>query len=162
MQSLRDQLLKAGLVTKDQVSKVEVAEANKTRRKRRKKPAPAPGAPGKPGAERKGPPPEKRAPPPPIRTIDLTEPNRLVIFQAIDRHRVRGETRGEMEFYFKLRDHRVRKMFVSKEISGGLQSGRLAIVENGEPEKHIIVGCDAVAPIKEIDPGMIRFFNSFN
>lgn len=158
MQSLRDQLLKAGLVTKDQVSKVEVAEANKTRRKRRKKPA----APGTPGAERSGPPPEKRAPPPPMRTVELTEPNRQIIFQAIDRHRVRGETRGEMEFYFKLRDNRVRKMFVSKEISGGLQSGRLAIVENGEPEKHIIVGCDAVNPIKEIDPGMIRFFNSFN
>lgn len=153
MQSLRDQLLKAGLVTQDQVTKVEVAEANKTRRKRRKKPA-APGTPGerKPAAE-------KRVFTP-IRTVDLTEPSRLIIFQAIDRHRVRGETRGEMEFYFKLRDNRVRKMFVSKEISGGLQSGRLAIVENGEPEKHIIVGCDAVAPIAEIDPGMIRFFNS--
>ena len=72
---------------------------------------------------------------------------------------MRGETRGEMEFYFKLRDNRVRKMYVSKEISGGLQSGRLAIVENGEPDKHIIVGCDAVAPIAEIDPGMVRFFN---
>ncbi len=155
MQSLRDQLLKAGLVTQDQVTKVEVAEANKTRRKRRKKPA------GKPN-ERTGAPQERRPPPPPIRTVDLTEPSRLIIFQAIDRHRVRGETRGEMEFYFKLRDNRVRKMFVSKEISGGLQSGRLAIVENGEPEKHIIVGCDAVAPIAEIDPGMIRFFNSMS
>ena len=150
MQSLRDQLLKAGLVTKDQVTKVEAAEANKVRRKRRKKPS-------KPAAERKATP-EKRSAPP-IRTVDLSEPGRLAVFQAIERHRVRGETRGEMEFYFKLRDGRVRKMFVSKEISGGLQSGRLAIVENGEPEKHIIVNCDAVAKIAEIDDGMIRFFN---
>lgn len=151
MQSLRDQLLKAGLVTQDQVTKVEATEANKAKRKRRKKPSSK--GPARPRS------PEDKAPSAPIRTVDLTEPNRLRIFQAIERHRVRGETRGEMEFYFKLRDNRVRKMYVSKEISGGLQSGRLAIVENGEPEKHIIVGCDAVAPIAEIDPGMVRFFN---
>ena len=148
MQSLRDQLLKAGLVTEDQVSKVEAADANKIRKKRRKKPS-------KPATERV-PSGEKRVP---IPRLDLNEPSRQQISQAIERHRVRGETRGEMEFYFKLRDGRVRKMFVSKEISGGLQSGRLAIVENGEPEKHIIVGCDAVSPIAEIDPGMVRFFN---
>ncbi len=67
-----------------------------------------------------------------------------------------------MDFYVKLRDNRVRKRCVAKEISGARQSGRRAIVENGEPEKHIIVGCDAVAPIAEIDPGMIRFFNSMS
>ena len=150
MQSLRDQLLKAGLVTQDQVSKVETTEANKAKRKRRKKPTAKVAAPRKPATD---------SAPVPVRTVDLTEPNRLRIYQAIERHRVRGETRGEMEFYFKLRDNRVRKMYVSKEISGGLQSGRLAIVENGEPDKHIIVGCDAVAPIAEIDPGMVRFFN---
>lgn len=153
MQSLRDQLLKAGLVTQDQVAKVEVAEQNKAKRKRRKKPTAKASAPRKPNPERES---------TPIRTVDLSEPNRLRIFQAIERHRVRGETRGEMEFYFKLRDNRVRKMYVSKEISGGLQSGRLAIVENGEPDKHIIVGCDAVAPIAEIDPGMVRFFNQLS
>ncbi|MCA9555006.1 MAG: DUF2058 family protein [Myxococcales bacterium] len=153
MQSLRDQLLKAGLVTEDQVSKVEAADASKVRKKRRKKPS-------KPASERApGSNGERRMPMP--RVMELNEPSRLQIFQAIERHRVRGETRGEMEFYFKLRDGRVRKMFVSKEISGGLQSGRLAIVENGEPEKHIIVGCDAVSPIAEIDPGMVRFFNQF-
>ena len=147
MQSIRDQLLKAGLVSKEDVTKVEAADAQKNRRRKRKKPS-------KPAEKRVSP--ENR---PVIRPVDLSEPSRLQIFQAIERHRVRGETRGEMEFYFKLRDGRVRKMYVSKEISGGLQSGRLAIVENGEPEKHIIVNCDAVAPIAEIDPGMVRFFN---
>ena len=60
---------------------------------------------------------------------------------------VRGNIRGDVEFYFSLRDGRVRKLFVSQQISGGLASGRLAIVENGAPDAHIIVSSEAVAEI---------------
>lgn len=149
MQSLRDQLLKAGLVTKEQAAKA-AADNNRPRRKKRR----SRGKKANGGAEG-----GKVASTMP-RVVELSDSHRLALFQAIEQHRVRGETRGEMEHYFTLRDGRVRKMFVSKEISGGLQSGRLAIVENGELERHIIVSSEAVPPISDIDPEAIRFHNA--
>lgn len=149
MQSLRDQLLKAGLVTQEQASKA-AADANRPRRKKRRNRSRKP----------EGSPLSKNAAAGTARVVELSESSRLELFQAIERHRVRGETRGEMEHYFTLRDGRVRKMFVSKEISGGLQSGRLAIVENGEQERHIIVSSEAVPSIADIDPDAVRFHNA--
>lgn len=146
MQNLRDQLLKAGLVTEEQVTKAE-AQARPRPKKKPKKPRSAPTR-------------REVAAQPVNRMVDTSDPVRLEILQAVEEHRVRGNTRGDVEFYFSLRDGRVRKLFVSPQISGGLASGRLAIVENGAPDTHIIVSSEAVAAIRAADANAVRFFNA--
>ena len=161
MQSLRDQLLKAGLVTKEQAQKAE-GGANRRRKRRggraRSKPAEGGAAAGetKP-AETK--PVKKPGDQPVNRMVDLTVPGMLEIMQAIEAHRLREDVTGEVPFYFTLRDQRVRKVFVTHEISRGLEAGRLAIVENGATDQHIIVTVEAVSPIRAADPEAVRFFN---
>src|SRR5688500_6499956 len=133
MHSLRDHLLKAGLVTKELAAK---AEAEKSGKKKKRRPPKKNGHDnGKPKTHV------------PNRMLDLSDPQRLKIQQAIESHKVRGDTKGEIAFNFTLRDGRIRKMFVSKEMQAGLGSGNLAIVENGEAESHIIVSSQALAQI---------------
>jgi uncharacterized protein YaiL (DUF2058 family) len=144
MHNLRDHLLKAGLVTKEQVAR---AESEKSGKKKKRRP------PKKNG--------EQRAKDQPVnRMIDLSDPQRLQLAQAIESHRVRGETKGEIAFNFTLRDGRIRKMFVSKETQDGLEKGSLAIVEHGEVESHIIVSAEALPAITLVDREAIRFHNS--
>lgn len=144
MQSLRDQLLKAGLVTEEQVTKAETEQTRPSGRRRRRNAKKATGT----------------RPVVPVKMPELSEPNRLALMQAIEEHRVRGDTRGEVEHYFTLRDGRVRRMYVSKEIYGGLVSGRLAIVEKGEIDRHIIVSAEALRVIRSIDLEAVRFHNA--
>ena len=159
MQSLRDQLLKAGLVTKEQAQKAE-GGANRRRKRRggraRTKPE---GAQAEDGQQADAKPTKKPGDQPVNRMVDLTQPGMLEIMQAVEAHRLREDVTGEVPFYFTLRDQRVRKVFVTHEISRGLEAGRLAIVENGETDKHIIVTSDAVSPIRAADPEAVRFFN---
>ncbi len=147
MQSMRDQLLKAGLVSEEQVTKVEAKEKQKKRKRRKPaRPARAPEAPR----------------PDVPRVVEMPEHDRISLSRTIERYRVRGDTRGEVEHYFTLRDGRVRKMFVTKEVSGGLVSGRLAIVENGEIDRHTIVDCAALREIGDINTSIVRFHNSLS
>lgn len=164
MQSLRDQLLQAGLVTKEQVNKADADEHRKGRRKRSRrrpqadaapKPAEAPAA-ASPQPRKNG---AKLKQQPLNRLMDLSDPDTLRVFQAIDAHRVRNEVEGEVPFYFTLRDGRVRRLYVSEEVSRGLEGGRFAIVENGEPEQHILVTAEAVSSIRAADPQAVRFHN---
>lgn len=179
MQNLRDQLLKAGLITEQQRAKAEADSARDDRSKKGKR-DPREGGRDRPKKEAK---PQPQPPPPPAeepankeharpkiskkalmkqpvnRMLDLSDPNMLKIFQAIEEHRVREETKGDIPFHFTLRDGHVRKIFVKKQIFEGLESGRLAIVESGEQNRHVIVQAEAVAPIREVDPEAVRFAN---
>ena len=141
MQNLRDQLLKAGIVTKEQVAKAESEKSGKKKKKRRSKS-------------------DQKRPQPLNRMIDLSDPQRLKMAQAIESHKVRGDTTGEIAFNFTLRDGRIRKMFVSKEMQAGLEKGALAIVENGEMESHIIVSAEALPTITTVDRNAVRFHNA--
>ncbi|MCK6552845.1 DUF2058 family protein, partial [Myxococcota bacterium] len=91
------------------------------------------------------------------RMLDLSDPAVLKILQVIEQHRVREETKGDQQFHFVLRDGRVRKMFVKKAIAEGLEAGKLAIVESGEIDRHVIVAIEAVALINEVDAEAVRF-----
>lgn len=141
MQSLRDQLLKAGVVTKEQVTQVEAQK-----RPRRKKPKSRDNGRSKAGQA-------------PNRMVDLSDPILLQIAQAIETNKVLEPTRGEHAFSFALRDGRIRKTFVTTATSKRLESGDLAIVENGAPDQHIIVKASAVAAITTADPEAVRFHN---
>lgn len=166
MQSLRDQLLKAGLVTVEQAERSNQGDKRRGRgREGQRSEGSKDGekseakAEGKP--EPKGQPAQKKRPHngPIPRMVDLSDPIRLRIFQAIETHRLRGETRGDQPFYFTLRDGRVRKLFVTPAISKELEGGKLAIVENGALDQHVIVAVDAVHAIREADPEAVRFSN---
>lgn len=174
MQNLRDQLLKAGLITEEQRAKAEArpehdrgrrAKGQAQQADRDRDRAPEGGTDGRNPREEVSIPSmpklSKKAlmKQPVNRMIDLSDPGVLKIFQAIEAHRVAGSVKGDMPFHFSLRDGRVRKIFVTKEIEEALGSGRLAIVENGEPEKHVIVASDAVPIIREVDPEAVRFCN---
>lgn len=164
MMSLRDQLLKAGLVTEDQVAKAEAATKKGGRRSPggRDRPRGQGPKPGQEGAEAKPkqPQPSKKSDRPGLpRMLDMSDPIKLQILQAIEAHRVRVDTKGEVPFYFPLRDGRVRKMFVTQAVMGELEAGKLAIVEHGEVERHILVAAEAVSAIREADPEAVRFFN---
>lgn len=149
MHSLRDHLLKAGLVTQEQVTRVE-EQKNGRRKKRRGKKTGAKAAPNKTDAKKQ----------PVNRMVDLSDPKRLEIAQAIEAHKVRGETSGEVQFHFALRDGRVRKMFISEEMQSGLEKGQLAIVENGDVDAHVIVASEALPAITAVDAEAVRFHNA--
>lgn len=162
MHSLRTQLLKAGLVTKEQASKADAHANRKTKRRRTRKrnpEAPQAAKPAAPVAPKPRSPRNRLKQQPLNRLMDLSDPNKLQVFQAIDTHRVRNEVEGDVPFYFTLRDGRVRRLYVSEEVSRGLEGGRFAIVENGEPEEHILVTSEAVSPIRAADPNAVRFHN---
>ena len=159
MQSLRDQLLKAGLVTKEQAQKAE-GGANRRRKRRGGRSRTKPEGAGAEETKQAAAKPVKKPGDQPVnRMVDLTLPGMLEIMQAVETHRLREDVTGEVPFYFTLRDQRVRKLFVTHEISRGLEAGRLAIVENGAADQHIIVTSEAVSPIRAADPEAVRFFN---
>jgi uncharacterized protein YaiL (DUF2058 family) len=155
MQSLRDKLLEAGLVTREQVDRSKAA-GNKR----------GPGGGARGGA--KAAPEVPRSPPRskeqrlkerPVRVLDLSDPARLGVLQAIEAHRLREDTLGDEPFCFTLRDGRIRKLFVSPATVARLEAGALAIVENGADDHHLLVHAAAVEPIRAIDPEAVRFHN---
>jgi uncharacterized protein YaiL (DUF2058 family) len=175
MQNLRDQLLKAGLITEEQRSAAE-ARATKDRDKRKprngenKKSATEMDRAPSTGEEPSDP--QRRAASRPKlsrkelmkqpvnRMLDLSDPGLLKIFQAIEEHRVRDNTTGDVPFHFTLRDGHVRKISLKPEIVGALERGEVAIVENGQHDRHTIVASDAVSIIRQVDPEAVRFSNA--
>lgn len=139
MHDLREQLLKAGLVTKDQVA---TAGGKASRPNKRKT-----GAGKSPRSASTRPAPK------------IEDPTTLAVMQAIERHRVRGETTGPVPFHFQLRSGKIRKLYINELTARKLESGAWAIVENGSSERHVIVTRDAVRLVADADPGALRFFN---
>ena len=154
MQNLREQLLQAGLVTKDDCHKADQSDAKKNRA-RKAKPRAQPMAPSNARLKK-----DQQPRQPAARLVDLSDEAVLAIARAIETYRLREDTRGDVPFHFTMRDGRVRRLYVSKQVSGGLESGRLAIVENVESHRHIIVSAEAVGYIKEADASAVRFHNA--
>lgn len=181
MQNLREQLLKAGIITNEQKTKAESQLDKKNHRRpqqqqprepRRDGSGPSAPAAAKDGASAPAPqnqspnnngqkPSKKQLAKQPLnRMLDLSDPKTLKILQAIESHRVRSVTKGEIPFHFTLRDGHVRKIFVNQMTSEGLEEGKLAIVEDGEASRHVIVDAKAVPAIREIDGDAVRFANA--
>ena len=155
MQSLRDQLLKAGLVTEEQAAKAEARnKRGKSRRSRRggrgRGKSPAGGqaiAAGKVAEPAGG-------------KINLKEPEKLNFLQLIETHRLKSAYEGEVPFQFKLRDGTESKLLLDQNTSAALKSGQLAIVENAGADDHVIVNAAGVSDIKSADPEAVRYFNT--
>jgi uncharacterized protein YaiL (DUF2058 family) len=148
MQSLRDKLLQAGLVTQEQ------AERSK-QPVRPPKPAPRPAAPSKP--VRFEPPPES----------DKDRERRLNRELAAKQQQVRVicdagevEERGEQTFFFRTRKRELRRLYLTPEQVKGLETGDLAIVDrpNGQDRPHALVPRAYAESILTLEPKAIRFW----
>lgn len=141
MPTLREQLLQAGLVTAEQAEKSEEKNSNKSKSRRSKR-----GGRG-------------RSKNPLERSVDLEDPRRLQVMQAIEEHKLREDDyTGEIAFNFTTRgDTKIRKLFVNVKTAAKLGAGELAIVENGGEQEHIIVNKEAVDRIRAVDPDAVRF-----
>ena len=140
MHNLREKLLSAGLVTEAQTTQIENLEKKKAQngQKARRGKTSSRGAAAGQGS---------------------IDPKLAPAIKAIEEHRIRGDIRGTEEFHFEDRSQKVRRMYLTKEIAHGLRSGRIAIVESGEPQRHVIVGKAAIQKIYSVDREMVRYFN---
>lgn len=166
MQSLREHLLKAGIVTEEQAAKAEArSKRGRSRRSRRggrrNKNPEVTVAKTEEGTVEVTETKQVAAKDQPVnRLVDVSDPIRLQIHQAIEEHRLRDAHEGEVQFHFTLRDGRIRKMFINKPTSEALEGGKLAIVENGQIDEHIIVDSAAIPAIRTADAEAVRFHNA--
>ena len=143
MQSLRDKLLQAGLVTQEQAerSKVQARPA---------KPAPAP-------------------PPPPKVVVESEKDKerRLNREMAARQQQVRAvvdagevEERGEQTFFFRTRRRELRRLHLTPDQVAALERGDLAIVDrpNGQDRPHALVPRAYAESVLALEEKAIRFW----
>lgn len=156
MGDLRDQLLKAGLVTDKQVQKVTSAE-------RRRKKAKGHKAAARERAQREAEQAEKlrqraardKAAGKARAAEAATTEQRAQADQIIKSHAVSGATRGRRRWYFERPDGRVPYVTVSDEAAEGLEQGRLALVAGARGAT--VVARDAAQRVAALDASRVLY-----
>ena len=176
MQSLREKLLKAGLVTEEQAQK---AEADSTRKKTAAPPVPSPRREGRAPNQRgdwRPPPPRPSAPAterpipklPPLpgsKEYQRQQSKKQLEMDRQLRELVHAEEvalePGERVFYFVTRKGRLRRLEVSDAQAKLLESGALAVVERPEPAQieHSLVSPATAEKMLALQAKAVRFFN---
>jgi uncharacterized protein YaiL (DUF2058 family) len=157
MQSLRDKLLKAGLVSKEQVEKAEQKKEESARPAQTKERRPKP--------ENRGPVP-KLPPLPGSPEYQRLEAKKQVALDRKIRELVLaaqvGLEHGTRTFYFVTRKSRLRRLELSESQAGRLEQGELAVVERPDPDKieHALVPSDIASAILKLSPKAVRYLNS--
>jgi uncharacterized protein YaiL (DUF2058 family) len=164
MQDLRDKLLKAGLVTREQADKTNRPEprAAATRERERER-------------ERPSAPPRKASEPhvpklPPLALPGTAAHSRLLALkqQQLDaqlRERVKaGEVPlepGETTFHFVTRKQKLRRLELSAAQAALLEAGTLAVVERPEPGgiEHSLVPAEVAEKLALLSAKAVRFYN---
>lgn len=171
MQSLRDKLMKAGLITEDQAKKAD----NEPRSRPRTDGRPASGNPshGRPAHARSGGgrPASAEKPIPKLPPLPGSrEHQRLISKQQVDANRkirelvlaneVPVET-GEQTFYFVTRKNRLRRLELTPAQAKRLEIGELAVVERPDPDKieHALVPPAIADQLLGLSDKAVRFFN---
>lgn len=174
MQSLREKLLKAGLVTEEQARKVEAestrkkasapahreggAERGRERERRQSGPRP----PSAPAPERLIP---KLPPLPGSKEHQRLESKKQLELDRKLREIVQAEQvaiePGDQTFYFVTRKGRLRRLEVSEAQAKLLESGALAVVERPEPAQieHSLVPPETAERMLALQAKAVRFFN---
>ncbi len=163
MQNLRDQLLKAGMATKQQKQQVE--QEKRRKRKRNKK--------GQVEAEELAQ--QQQAYETRLEAQRETDRARAAAQRAeldakeaqlrlqniISHWQLPDEPNGNQRWYFKTRHNTVKYLYVSGSTADRLDSGDLAIVEDlsSEEENYVLVEIEAAEHIAPIDQQVIRFSN---
>ncbi len=174
MQSLRDKLLKAGLVSEDAAKKSE-ADA-KSRTEARAKPPPPREARPRPGSNGGGGgrsfrPEASDARIPKLPPLQGTAAaNRAASRQQLEldrkiRERVLSaqvpQEPGATTFYFVTRKNKLRRLELSEAQAKALQEGKLAVVERPDPDKidHALVPPEVALELKALSDRVVRFLN---
>ena len=177
MQSLREKLLKAGLISEDQVDTQSDTSRARNKPTQRNAPADVEGrnrreqAARRPRAESERP---ARSAPipklPPLAVPNNKELQRLEAKKQLElERRVRElvvsteleRQAGEQTFYFVTRKNRLRRMELTNELARRLEAGELAVVERPEPDRieHSIVPASTADRILELSSRAVRFYN---
>jgi uncharacterized protein YaiL (DUF2058 family) len=163
MPSLRDQLLKAGVITAEQKRQVdqqkrraqkqhkpghvdEVAQAQQRQAYEAKLAAQRAADQQRAAAQRA--------------RLEARE-KFLQIRHIIDYWKVPADLTGNRRWYFTTRDQTIKYLYVSEPIAAQLGSGQLAIVEYPEAmdTPYVLIDHEAAELIAHVDPGYVRFHN---
>lgn len=176
MQNLRDKLLKAGLVSKDQTTAAEAdldkkKEAAKKAREQRhnggdnRPRGPAPTRPAAPASV------ESRIPKlPPLALPGSKAFQRLEALKQQELNtRIRDLVKsaevpldmGEVKFHFMTRKGKLRRLEISEAQAKLLEEGKLAVVERPEPAmiEHSLVPREAAEKLLPLSEKAVRFYN---
>jgi uncharacterized protein YaiL (DUF2058 family) len=164
MQNLRDQLLRAGMVSKEQKRQVE-------QQKRRERKQHGPGQLEEEtqaqqrqvyeaklevqrAADR-----ERAAA---QRALQEAREKRLQIHHIIDYWKVLAEPAGNRRWYFTTRQNTIKYLYVSEPVAAQLGRGTLAIVESPEETDlpYVLIDHEAAELIARVDPMYVRFYNT--
>lgn len=153
MQSLRDKLLQAGVVTPEQADKNKAQQEANERARREARHA-------------KGQPrPQPKAPP---KVESEKDRERRLNRELADRQKkIRGlcdanevQDRGEQAFFYRTRKRELRRLYLKPEQLAGLEKGELAIVDrpNGNERPHALVPREIAQQVLELEERAIRFW----
>ena len=175
MQSLKDKLLKAGLVSEEQAKKAEEEKAAKAKppppREDPRAPAPRTFAAPKPPPRYRPPPREpevrlpKFAPLPGSKEAQRNEAKKQVQLDKFIREKVLATQvaiePGATTFYFVTRKAKLRRLELSEAQAKQLEEGKLAVVERPDPDKidHALVPPEAAAELISQSEKTVRFWN---
>lgn len=169
MQSLREKLLKAGLISEERAKAAPEPRSERPERPERN---------GSIRAERSAPqrpsPKTGREAPipklPPLAVPNNKELQRLEAKKQVELERQMRElvastqleiAPGERTFYFVTRKNRLRRMEITPEIAERLEKGELAVVERPDPGQieHAIVPASTAERLLAMSERAVRFFN---
>ena len=176
MQSLREKLLKAGLISEDRLETQAEEARSKNGRAPRGRPAE--------GSTRRNPPMPRarseheqsaRSTRPIPKLPPLAVPNNKELQRLEARKQLELERRirelvvstqlelqpGEQAFYFVTRKNRLRRMELTPDLARKLEAGEVAVVERPEPDRieHSIVPASTADRILELSSRAVRFYN---
>jgi uncharacterized protein YaiL (DUF2058 family) len=142
MQSLRDKLLQAGLVTAEQ------AEKSRSKPEALKRPPRGPSLPARVETDKER---ERRE------NRELADKQKK-IRALCDAHEV--SERGEQTFFFRTRKRELRRLLLKPEQVASLEKGELAVVDrpNGNERPHALVPRDIAEQVLALEPRALRFW----
>ena len=186
MQSLRDKLLKAGLVSEEAAKKSD-AEKSAPKQAPQREARSASFAPrGAERAERRGPPPARRGPPPerrgpPPERAESRIPKLPPLPGSKEAHRLQSKKQVQLDkdlremvvatevakepgastFHFVTRKNTLRRLELSEAQAKLLVTGELAVVERPDPDKidHSLVPAEVARAMAKLSPKSVRFLN---
>ncbi len=177
MQSLKDKLLKAGLVSEDQARKVEEekkakpppAEARAAPSRRdvpSRSDRPPPSSRGRPPAREAAPARIPKLPPlPGSKEAQRNDAKKQVQLDRALREKVLAAQveveAGASTFYFVTRKQKLRRLELSPAQAKMLEEGKLAVVERPDPDRieHALVPPEAAAELFAQSEKSVRFWN---
>jgi uncharacterized protein YaiL (DUF2058 family) len=163
MQNLREQLLKAGMVTKEQKQRTDQEKRRQRKQHGKGKRDDTTQAQQRQAYEAKlaaqrAADRERAAA---QRVAAEAKETRLQIRHIIEYWKVPEEPGGTRRWYFVTRDQTIKYLYVSAPLAERLEAGELAIVERPDEQEtpYVLIEHEAAEQIGRLDPQYVRFHN---